>query len=115
MKHYCKFYVLMTKRRIFLIKYLGIGLLITIVAAIIGVETSDWDLFIKITGVAAIVPLLLSGLLSGAFVGGDRIRANFNTETKKDRKIRSKWVYRFLLISLPNICLLIILIIIGLT
>lgn len=87
----------------------------TTVAVIIGFITSDWNLFMKITGFAAIVPLLLSGLLSGALVDGDRLRANFKTETKEDRLRRNKWTFKFFLISLPNLSLLIIIVILGLS
>jgi hypothetical protein len=97
-----------------LLKYLGIGVFITIVALIIGAFTGDWNLFLIVTGVAAIVPLLLSGLLTGAFVDGDKNRANYHTETKEDRQGKNKWVIRFLLIGVPNFTLLIILVVIGL-
>ncbi|WP_100012040.1 DUF5316 domain-containing protein [Lentibacillus sediminis] len=97
-----------------MLKYLGIGVFITIVALIVGAFTGDWNLFFIITGVAAIVPLLLSGLLTGAFVDGDRSRANYHTETKEDRLGKNKWVRRFLLIGAPNFCLLIILVVIEL-
>lgn len=105
--------VLVCKRSDFLLKYLGVGILIAIVAVLIGVVTGDWSLFMKIIGGAAIIPLLLSGIFVGAFVNGDQIRANFHTETKGDRKSRHKWVTRFLLISAPNLTLLIVLIAFG--
>ncbi|MCT2535333.1 DUF5316 domain-containing protein [Aquibacillus koreensis] len=93
-----------------MLRYLGIGLLITLVAVVIGFVTGEWNLVVKIIGGAALVPLLLSGLATGAFVNGDRARANYHTETKEDRQQRNKWVGRLLLISIPNVVIFIALI-----
>ncbi|WP_102027737.1 DUF5316 family protein [Salirhabdus sp. Marseille-P4669] len=92
---------------------LGVGVIITLVALVIGTTTGDWVLFLKLIGIAALIPLLLSGLLSGAMVDGDRNRANYHTETKVDRQSKNKWVIRLLLISTPNLILLIVLLGIG--
>ncbi|WP_226036568.1 DUF5316 domain-containing protein [Aquibacillus saliphilus] len=97
-----------------MLKYIGIGVFITLVALVIGSLTGDWNLFLKIVGVAALIPLLISGLLTGAFVDGDRNRANYHTENKEDRQQKNKWVIRFLLISTPNLAILITLVVIGL-
>ncbi|MGP4108932.1 DUF5316 domain-containing protein [Virgibacillus sp. L01] len=96
-----------------MLKNLGIGLIFTIIALMIGVFTGDWNLFFKLIVAAAVIPLVLSGLLTGAFVDGDRNRANYHTETKKDRKDKNKWVTKLLIIGVPNFSLLIILIILG--
>lgn len=60
----------------------------------IGAFTGDWNLFFIIIAVAAIIPLVLSGLLTGAFVDGDRNRANYHTETKRNRQGKNKWVIK---------------------
>jgi hypothetical protein len=80
----------------------------------IGLFTQDWELFLKIIGIAAVVPLLMAGLLSGAFVSGDRNRANYHSESKEDRNQKVNWMKIFLLISSPNVTLLVILIIVTL-
>ncbi|MFE4241731.1 DUF5316 family protein [Peribacillus butanolivorans] len=43
------------------------------VALLISVFLSDFTLLNKITGVVAIISLVLSALFSGAFVDGDRL------------------------------------------
>lgn len=79
-------------------KFFGWGLLITIIAFVIGFFTENWSVFLKIVGLAALIP----GLLSGAFVSGDRNRANQYTEAKVDRIRKHKWMIRSLLISAPT-------------
>ncbi|MFB4166923.1 DUF5316 domain-containing protein [Virgibacillus sp. JSM 102003] len=96
-----------------MLKYLGIGVIFTIIALVIGVFTGDWNLFFKLIAASAVIPLVLSGLLTGAFVDGDRNRANYHTGTKKDRQDKNKWVTKLLIIGVPNFSLLIILIILG--
>ncbi|MRH41700.1 hypothetical protein GH741_03315 [Aquibacillus halophilus] len=114
LKLYHRFERIYKKGGITILKYLGIGVFLTIIALAIGVLTSDWNLFLKIIAVAAVVPLLLAGLLTGAFVDGDRNRANYHTEPKEYRQGKNKWVIRFLLLGVPNFTLLIIFVVIGL-
>lgn len=54
---------------------------------------------------------LVSAILSGALVSGDRIRANYATETAEDRANRHLWMIRFFLAGIPSAIVAIILII----
>ncbi|MFC7062307.1 DUF5316 family protein [Halobacillus seohaensis] len=94
-----------------MLKFVGVGALITGIALIVGIVTGDWNLFLKIIALAAGIPLLLSGLLTGAYVNGDRNRANFHTEAKRDREFKGRWVKRLVSLSAPNAVLLIVLIV----
>jgi hypothetical protein len=96
------------------LKYIAIGMVLSIISSIIGAFTG-WSLFYKIIGIAAIVPLILSGLLTGAFVGGDRNRANYHTTTKEDRHTNNEWAFRLFLIGLPNLIIVIIFVVLSLT
>ncbi|MGP4063232.1 DUF5316 family protein [Halobacillus sp. H74] len=91
----------------------GIGLVVTLSSLIYGLYTNEWETSVKIIGISAVVPLLITGLLTGAFVSGDRNRANYNTEVKKDRDGKSKWITGLLLISAPNAVSMIIFIVIA--
>jgi len=79
----------------------GIG--IVVVAFLISVFLSDFTLLYKITGVVGIISLVLSALFSGAFVDGDRLGRNLQSESKEDRKQRFLLTNSILLIGLPNL------------
>ncbi|QAS51399.1 DUF5316 domain-containing protein [Halobacillus litoralis] len=92
-------------------KCFGIGVVVTLTSFIYGFSTNEWETTVKIIAISAVVPLLITGLLTGAFVSGDRNRANNHTEVKEDRELKSKWIKGFLLISAPNAVSMIILMI----
>lgn len=98
-----------------MIKYPGIGLFVMIAALIIGFTTEDWNTALIIIAVAALLPLLAAGLLSGAFISGDRNRANYHMESKSERHRKSGWAGKLVLLSAPNAVLLLVMVIIGLT
>ncbi|WP_283108165.1 DUF5316 family protein [Bacillus methanolicus] len=49
----------------------------------------------NITALAVLIPFMISGILIGAFVSGDRMRGNFYSETKEDRESNRKWASKF--------------------
>lgn len=59
------------------------------------------DMVMKITGGIGVVAWLLAGILSGAFISGDRTRANESIETADDKKFRSKFSSVLFLTGLP--------------
>ncbi|WP_435925785.1 DUF5316 domain-containing protein [Paenibacillus sp. DYY-L-2] len=61
----------------------------------------DWGFALKVTGGAGVVLWILSGILSGAFISGDRTRANENIETDEDRTFRNKHSSILFLFGLP--------------
>jgi hypothetical protein len=73
------------------------------VALLISVFLNNFTLLYKITGVVAIISLVLSALLTGAFLDGDRLGRNLQSESKEDRKQRYSQTNSILLIGLPNI------------
>lgn len=81
--------------------FVGIG--IAAVALLISVFMSDFTLLYKITGVVAIISLIMSALFSGAFVDGDRLGRNLHSESKEDRKQRFLMTNTILLIGLPSL------------
>ncbi|KQU16877.1 hypothetical protein ASG65_08130 [Bacillus sp. Leaf13] len=80
-----------------------IGIGIVVVALLISVFLSDFTLLYKITGVVALISLIISALFSGAFVDGDRLGRNLQSESKEDRKQRFSMTNTILLIGLPNL------------
>ncbi|TGA96448.1 hypothetical protein E4665_15350 [Sporolactobacillus shoreae] len=77
------------------------GLGLSALLLIIGVLTPYHLILAGITGLIALACLLIVGLLSETFVSGDRNRANYWTETPKDRGERVGSSLRFFLFGLP--------------
>ncbi|RCX21445.1 hypothetical protein DFP94_102198 [Fontibacillus phaseoli] len=84
-----------------LTRTLFIGIVTCIIAAIFISLLSNGETAIKITGGAGLVSWLLAGLLSGAFISGDRTRANESIETEGDKRFRSKYSSLFFIFGLP--------------
>lgn len=61
------------------------------------------------TGIIGLVFLGLCIIFSGSLADGDRMRANFTTETTKDRLNRDRFVTKSLLIAIPNLVVSLIL------
>jgi F0F1-type ATP synthase membrane subunit c/vacuolar-type H+-ATPase subunit K len=94
-------------------KYFGFGSTIAIISVIIGFITSACHIVFIISGISFLLPFLLAGLLTGAFIGGDRIRGNYYTESKEDREDKSFWTKNLILLGIPNLLIIITLIGIG--
>lgn len=79
-----------------------IGLVIAIAAHLIGFLLNDYNLTLKITGFVVIGSFVISGILNGTFISGDRYRANSLSETKEDRDRKMKIIKYLLFLSIPN-------------
>lgn len=79
------------------------GVIIAIVAHLIGFVLNDYNLTLKITGFVVISSFIISGILNGTFISGDRYRANLLSETKGDRDKKMKIIKYLLFISIPNV------------
>ena len=84
-------------------KYLGIGALLSLLGIVVALVVWDVHMVADVTGMIGLVFLVLSMIMSGAFVNGDRVRLNAATETDKGRDERNRLVTRSLLIALPNL------------
>ncbi|QHZ46488.1 DUF5316 domain-containing protein [Bacillus sp. NSP9.1] len=80
-----------------------IGLACLAVSLIVSVFTQDHSLIIKVSGTVGIISILVSGIFLGAFVNGDKQRANYFSETKEHRDTRTKMSINILLLGLPHI------------
>jgi hypothetical protein len=79
------------------------GLLLLVISFVTSLLLNDWELIYKISGTIGIASLLFSGLFLGAYVGGEQLRANYNTEDKIDHAKRTKYAYILISFSLPNL------------
>ncbi|WP_178025390.1 DUF5316 family protein [Paenibacillaceae bacterium] len=62
---------------------------------------SDWKVAVEIIGGIGIVSWLIAGIFSGAFISGDRIRANQSIETTEDKKDRIKYSLVLFVFGVP--------------
>ena len=83
-------------------KCLGIGMLLSLAGIVVAVVIWDIHMVADITGMIGLIFLVISMLMSGAFVNGDRARLNAATETDEGRKQRNQVMTSSLLIALPN-------------
>lgn len=83
--------------------------MVGILLAVVGVLVSSiiWGISKSylIPGTIGVILIGLSMITSGALVSGDRMRANFATETAQDRKKRNSITFRLALVGLPNLAM----------
>ncbi|MGS0765200.1 DUF5316 domain-containing protein [Syntrophomonas curvata] len=92
---------------------LGIGVIAAIIGGLTGLILNDWSMTVKICGYMGGGCLALVGLLNGAFISGDRNRANYHIETKDTRQEKERITNSLLMISAPNIIVAILTYIFG--
>ncbi len=83
-----------------------IGLVIALTVVLIGL--GHWSFVSSVLGIVVLVCWGLGGILSGAFLSGDRIRANNFAENDDDRRIRVNWSITLFLTGLPSVITLLV-------
>lgn len=77
-------------------------MLLSLVGIVVALVIWDIHRVADVTGMIGLIFLVISMLMSGAFVNGDRVRLNAATETDEGRKQRNQVMTSSLLIALPN-------------
>lgn len=83
-------------------KYLLIGTGLSLIGILIAVIIWDVHMISNITSGMGFIFLIVACLFSGAFVNGDRMRANWSNETKENWVQRNKIAWRSLIMAVPN-------------
>ncbi|KYC66820.1 DUF5316 domain-containing protein [Heyndrickxia faecalis] len=65
-----------------------IGMIIAAIGIIAGLFTGDFSKTYWLSGIAAAIGIVFSGITMGAFVGGMETRANYFSETKEHHQSR---------------------------
>lgn len=86
-------------------KYFLVGVIVAVVALVISYIALGSDQTYVIPGGIGLFFIVISLLFSGLMVNGDKMRANFSTESDVDRRKRTQTAFRTGLIGLPNILL----------
>jgi len=84
-------------------KYFLIGIVLAAVGLVLSILIWGVDQMYMIPSYAGFFFIGVAMISSGAMVSGDRMRANYATEEKKDRRSREKFALHSALIGLPNI------------
>ncbi|MNI41526.1 hypothetical protein D3C73_957820 [compost metagenome] len=83
------------------IRTLIIGIVLGVCSALFFGLFINWDMAMKLTGGVGLGSWLLAGILSGAFISGDRTRANNSIESAEDKKFRNKYSIILFIFGLP--------------
>ena len=84
-------------------KYIWIGLGTSVIGAILSWAIWGLDKMFLITAVISGVLIGLCAIFSGSLGDGDRMRANYATETREDRLNRDSFTTKCFFMALPNI------------
>ncbi|PEJ57782.1 hypothetical protein CN692_11885 [Bacillus sp. AFS002410] len=84
-------------------KYFYFGIILSIIGVLVSLFIFGINNASLITGATGVVFIMLSMLFSGSLVSGDRMRANYSSESKEDRRGRLETTIRLALIGFPNI------------
>ena len=84
-------------------KLIGLGSALAIISIITGAVLNNWKLTEQICGSIGLICLCTGGILSGAFISGDRSRANYTSKKEAERLQKTKFMKYLFAIGLPNI------------
>ncbi|WP_336634966.1 DUF5316 domain-containing protein [Lysinibacillus fusiformis] len=84
-------------------KYVGIGTILSILGVVFSILIWGTEKAHLLSGLVGGIFIIFGLLMSGSMGSGDRMRANFATETKEDRDERNHIMNNALLLALPNI------------
>ncbi|QGH34709.1 hypothetical protein GI584_11995 [Gracilibacillus salitolerans] len=80
-----------------------IGIILSVIGVLISLIMWGIDKAYVITGGIGILFIGISMIFSGSMVNGNRMRANFATESAEDRRNRNSVTLHTALIGIPNI------------
>ena len=83
-------------------KYLLVGMFLALIGTLASIVIWDIAMVTTITGGIGLFFIVIAFIISGAFVSGDRMRANLAAETVEGSKQRNGTVLHSVLIAIPN-------------
>ncbi|MFJ7369500.1 DUF5316 domain-containing protein [Lysinibacillus sp. NPDC098008] len=89
-------------------KYAVIGTIVAVLSVVVSMMLLGAERAYFLPGILGFIFLAVSMLLSGTLVSGDRMRANFATETTASRYTRHGVMTSALLLAVPNLIVAII-------
>ena len=83
-------------------KYLLLGIFLSVIGVLVSILIWDINMVITITSGIGLFFIVVAFLFSGALISGDRIRANLASESVEGKKQRDNIGFRSALISIPS-------------
>ncbi|MEI4770185.1 DUF5316 family protein [Psychrobacillus sp. FJAT-51614] len=83
-------------------RYFLIRILLSLIGVLVSIVIWDIEMVTTITSGIGFFFIGISFIFSGVLVSGDRMRANFATESDEDRKQRNNVSFRSALIAIPS-------------
>ena len=80
-----------------------LGIVLSIIGILISMFLWGIDKAYLVTGNIGLIFIGISMVMSGSMVSGDRMRANFATESAEDREGRNRTTLNSMLLGLPSI------------
>lgn len=84
-------------------RYFSIGVFLSVVGVVVSLVLWGFNKAYFISGIIGFFFIGIAIILSGSMVSGDRMRANFATESDEDRRNRNSIIFRIALIGIPNL------------
>ena len=84
-------------------KYLLFGIGLSLIGILISIFLWGIEKAYLVTGSIGFIFIGISMVMSGSIVSGDRMRANFATESAEDRKERNRITLNSMLLGLPSV------------
>lgn len=84
-------------------RYLLFGIGLSLIGILISIFLWGIDKAYLLTGSIGFIFIGISMVMSGSFVSGDRMRANFATESAEDRNQRNRITLYSLLLGFPSV------------
>jgi hypothetical protein len=85
------------------LKYLLFGIGLSLIGILISIFLWGIEKAYLVTGSIGFIFIGISMVMSGSIVSGDRMRANFATESAEDRKERNRITLNSMLLGLPSV------------
>ena len=83
-------------------KYFLFGVLLSLIGILVSIVIWDIEMVTTITGGIGLFFIIIAFALSGVLASGDRMRANFATESVEGRNQRNNVSFRSALIAIPS-------------
>ncbi|MEK5215974.1 DUF5316 domain-containing protein [Psychrobacillus sp. FSL H8-0487] len=83
-------------------KYFLFGILLSLIGILVSIVIWDIEMVTTITGGIGLFFIIIAFALSGVLASGDRMRANFATESVEGRNQRNNVSFRSALIAIPS-------------
>ena len=84
-------------------KYFLLGISLSIIGILISIFLWGIDKAYLVTGSIGLIFIGISMVMSGSLLSGDRMRANFATESAEARELRNRITFNSLFLGLPSV------------